>query len=419
MHPDDIARQFTLRPSTWERIRAGHELLLQELRPTRAQLHHGLELHYNSFVADAQGSVSTTHPGTLGGDRLAAEAAALEDEQERQDYARRSRTFETAFDPQWLEESRALYAITGVRLGLEDVAHPNENTFRAALEHVTRANFAVQCRDDLRQVGRQADLQAVRGGSQTGLLWHLAGAGCYAEAANPLYNLDLFYALGVRLFQLTYIQDNALCCSWFQERDTGLTDLGRQAVRRLNELGAMVDVAHCGSRSALEIVAASSQPVTFSHCSCRSVYDPGSNDDYLNRVMAQDYAQGIPPPHGHVSVSPSDEVLSAIEAKGGFIGLLTIGYVLARDGQETFANWFAHVEHLLELVGSEHFGVGTDRTYFPAGAPSALDWQNWPYLTVGLVCRGVSDDDIRKIIGGNWVRFVSGALDRQPWGPLL
>ena len=48
-----------------------------------------------------------------------------------------------------------------------------------------------------------------------------------------------------------------------------------------------------------------------------------------------------------------------------------------------------------------------------------MDWTNWPYWTVGLVCRGFADDEIRKLIGGNYVRYCRDVLPRQPWGPFI
>ena len=48
-----------------------------------------------------------------------------------------------------------------------------------------------------------------------------------------------------------------------------------------------------------------------------------------------------------------------------------------------------------------------------------MDWTNWPYWTVGLVCRGLSDEDIQKIIGGNYMRHLRQVLDKQPWGEFI
>jgi hypothetical protein len=102
--PLERARQSPLREKTRARILAGHQAILDELKPSRAQLERGLELHYHSPVADMQGNVSVTYQGGLVGDRLAAERGVQRF---------KARTFESAFDSQWIAESRALYALAG------------------------------------------------------------------------------------------------------------------------------------------------------------------------------------------------------------------------------------------------------------------------------------------------------------------
>ena len=428
--PLERASTYRMRQATLDRIQAGHQTILDELKPSRAQIDRGLELHYNSFVADVQGNVSPTSTMGLQGDRLAAEIQRARGELGEQGLApkevaervaethRKRRTFESAFDPQWIEESRALYAIAGVHLGLEDVAHPNENTFETALEHIARSHLVYDRRDDLIRVAGVEDIRRGCREDKPCSIFHLAGVGCYAEADDPLAALDFLYALGVRMFQLTYIQDNALCCSWLQGNDTGLTPLGAKAVRRMNELGAMVDLAHCGRRSAMDIIEASTEPVLISHTGCKAVYDDASNSGYLEAVLAQAYAQGVARPDKTGSRNADDEVLSAVAKRGGLAAFYTIGYVLG-TGPESFDTWYRHLEHAIEVGGIDHVAIGTDRTFFPTWKPSPLDWTNWPYLSVGLVCRGLSDEDIRKVIGGNYLRHVERVLDKRPWGPLM
>jgi len=428
--PLQRAAKFRLRPKMVQRIEASHRAILDELKPTRQQIEHGLELHYNSFVADVQGNVPVVTAGGISSDRMQAELVKVREQLQAQklepkelnrrlsDEHRRRRVFETAFDPQWIEESRALYAITGVQLGLEDMAHPGENTFEAALDHIIRANFVYEHRHDLIRVSNAQDIARGRREGKPCTVFHLAGVGGFAEAADPLRNLDFFYALGIRMCQFTYIQKNKLCCSWMQGDDTGLTALGRQVVRRMNELGIMADIAHCGLRSSLDIVAASAEPVLVSHTGCKSVYDDASNPEYLKQVFAQAYAQGIEPPKKTGSRNADDEILCAVAKRDGLVAIYTIPYVLGA-GAESFGTWFRHLEHAIKVAGMDHVGIGTDRTFFPSWKPGPLDWINWPYVTVGLVCRGLSDADIRKIIGGNYLRFTERVLSKQPWGPLM
>ena len=424
------ARDFHVRPATLARIRAGHQVILDELKPTKAQVERGLELHYNSFVADVQGSVQMSSTHGIVGDRLRADLEPYRKELSKenldpQEHRRRldaihfrRKTFESAFDEQWIEESRALYRIAGVHLGVSDVAGPEQNTFESALDRLARINFVYARRDDLMRVVGSEDIEKGLRSGKPGVMFHLAGVGCFAETEDPLRNLDLFYALGVRMSQMTYIQDNGLCCSYLQERDTGLTPLGKQVVRRMNELGVMVDLAHSGDRSSFDIMEASNAPVMLSHTGCRSVYDDSTNRGYLDKVFAQPYARGATPPRRPVSRNASDELIRAVAAQGGLIAVYSIDYMLG-TGPESFHTWHRHLERAIGLAGIDHVAIGTDRTFFPGWRPGPLDWTNWPYWAVGLVCKGHSDDEIRQIIGGNFLRYARRVLDKRPWGAFM
>jgi membrane dipeptidase len=332
---------------------------------------------------------------------------------------RKRRTFESAFDPQWIEESRALYDIAGVHVGLEDIAHPGEGTMAATLEHIARCHMVYGQRDDLIHVNELADVDRGIAENKPCSIWHAADAGAYGEVDDPLRSLDIIFGLGVRMFQLTYLQTNRLCSSWLQGDDgTGLTDDGRAVVKRLNELGGMVDIAHCGDQSAMDIVEASDEPVMISHTACRSIYDDTADPAYLNAVLEQPFGKAIPRPEKTGNRNASDEIIKAVAGRGGIIGFYVLGILLGQD-PAPFDLWFRHLEHAIDVAGVDHVGVGSDISFFPAWTPMPMDWANWPYWTVGLVCRGLSDDDIRKIIGGNYMRHLRQVLDKQPWGEFI
>lgn len=430
MGPLARAGDFKVRQETLDRIRAGHQVILDELKPTQAQIERGLELHYGSFVADVQGSVQMSSTHGITGDRLRQDLEPYRAELSKenltpQDAQRRlgaihfrRKTFESAFDAQWIAESQALYRIAGVDLGVCDVAGPEENTFASALDRVTRINFVHEQRDDIIRVAKPADInRGIRTGTPSEM-FHLAGVGCFAETSDPLRNLDLFYALGVRMSQMTYIQANGLCSSYLQERDTGLTPLGTQVVRRMNELGVMVDLAHSGERSSHDMIAASTEPVLLSHTGCRAVYDDSTNRGYLEKVFQQPYARGATMPTRPVSRNADDAMLKAVAAQGGLIAMYSIDYVLG-TGPESFHTWYRHLEHAISVAGIDRVAIGTDRTFFPTWPPGALDWTNWPYWTVGLVCKGHTDEEIQKIIGANFLRCARQVLDKHPWGTFM
>ena len=71
------------------------------------------------------------------------------------------------------------------------------------------------------------------------------------------------------------------------------------------------------------------------------------------------------------------------------------------------------------MAGIDHVGIPSDVTFMPDEPPRPMAWSNWPYFTVGLVCRGLGDAEIRKIIGGNFLRLARQVLDKRPWGPFI
>ena len=417
------------------RIEAGREVILRELQPSQQQLERGLQLHRESFVADTQGGVPVSTPVGWSMERLSPEIDRLRADLRRRGLPdhevdhrvtvewKRRKTFESAFDDSWHGALAELSQIAGVNLGSEDVAHPNENDFDAALVHIVRNLFIYERTGNPIRITGGEELERCVAEGTPGIVQHMAGVGAFAEAEDPIRNLDLFYALGVRMMQLTYIQRNRLCCSWMQQHDQGLTDLGRQAVERMNQLGIMVDIAHCGERSALEIIAASDAPVLLSHTGCRAIYDDASNDHYLSRVLAQPYARGVrylyPTKTG--SRNAGDAVLKGVAGSGGVVSILVLATLLEPPDRPTgsFAAFARHLEHAVEVAGVDHVAIGSDTTFFPDWPPASMDWTNWPYWTVGLVCRGFADDEIRKLIGGNYVRYCRDVLPRQPWGPFI
>ena len=413
-----------------DRIAAGRRAILDELGPSKAQIEHGLELHADAFVADVQGGVPVTLPVGIAMDRLQVDVDRLCRESTElgltpdraNDWVktqwRRLKTFESAFDPQWRELVRELYAIAGVNLASEDMSGPDENSLDAALEHIVRSNFVYEQTDEVVRVGRVSDIDRAHAAGKPAVLYHMAGVGGFAEAEEPIPRLDLFFGLGVRMMHLTYNRRNQLCSSWMQgDDDGGLTGVGWQAVQRMNALGVLVDIAHCGDRSALEVIEASDDPVLLSHTACRAVYDDVSNSTYVDAVMRQPYADGVARPTSPGSRNAGDDILRALGAHGGVAAFYTINYVIGQgDHADTFDCYAQHLEHAVDTAGVDHVAIGTDRTYFPQWPPTSMDWTNWPYWTVGLVCRGWSDDQIRRVIGANFLRVAQRVLDKQPWG---
>ncbi len=406
--PEDY-RQISLRPEIRKVVEASRQVILDELKPNRSQLERGLELHYSSYVTDVCGCLYVADPSWIWkGDRLAADLKSYRGKLEQEGLApeeidqrvvlrwRDMKAFESAFDPQWRDDFRNLYRLSGLDLAVEDVGHFPEPSFQAGLQHVARAGFVYdKIKADALRVSGVDDLETARQKEQVAVLLHLHGGNWFAMTPDPLETLDLFFALGVRASQLTYHEKNSLVSSddFAGEKDEGLSWLGKRVVHRMNELGMIINLGHCGHRSGLEVIEASRDPVLNAHTGCRAVHDYYKNED--------------------------DDYLRTLASKGGVAGIY---YDLRPDHPDTkfsFNAWFPHLEHAIKVAGIDHVGIPSDYTFWPDAKPRAMDWTNWPYFTVGLVCRGLSDVEIRKIIGGNFLRLAKQVLDKRPWGPFI
>jgi membrane dipeptidase len=204
-------------------------------------------------------------------------------------------------------------------------------------------------------------------------------------------DVDRFYRLGQRVSQLTYAH-NQLGGGSVDSRDPGLTKYGAEVVSRMNALGMAVDVSHCGDRTTLDAVAASRKPVLVTHSNCRALV-PGS------------------------ARCKTDEGIRKVTASGGVIGLTMIRYFVSSGGPATVENVLDHIDHVANLAGVEHVGIGSDVDL------AGRDWHRHPSrkndldgidyerkifdLTEGLVRRNYSDPDIQLILGGNFQRALT------------
>ncbi|MXZ60592.1 MAG: hypothetical protein F4228_07165 [Acidobacteria bacterium] len=214
-----------------------------------------------------------------------------------------------------------------------------------------------------------------------------------------LANLSRWYAEGLRVLQLRYGDkeghepEERLAYGSYEGDDRGLTQLGRRAIAEMNRLGMIVDVSHLSRQSTLEAAALSEKPVLATHANAEALTPQDRTKD--------------------------DEELRAIAATGGVIGVTPIGWMLDRDGdgKAGMEDMVAHVEYIAGLVGIDHVGLSTDaaldgwdpdsRHYADAGL-AAFD--RWVRVTAELRARGWSDEDLAKLLGGNFLRVIREVL---------
>jgi membrane dipeptidase len=223
--------------------------------------------------------------------------------------------------------------------------------------------------------------------------------------------LDRFHEMGFRVMQLTYNSQNRIGFGCTEEVDLGLTDFGRSVVDRLNQLGVMVDVSHCGDQTSMDAVLHSKKPVVCTHTFAKTLYehDRGKNDDLLRAVAERD----------------------------GYIGILAVPGFLTPEANTKVTDFLDHLDYVVKLVGLERVGLGTD--FFGFSVPERLavkidslmgtlgfrpehrasfakrvegfeDYTSFPNLIAGLRERGYDDDAVRKLAGENFLRVFRAVV---------
>ena len=193
----------------------------------------------------------------------------------------------------------------------------------------------------------------------------------------------------------------------------------------MNELGMVVDVSHVSDQAVLDVVAASSAPVIASHSCCRTLCDHARNltDELLVAVAGSGGVIGINFYAGFLDQAYLDalnqrqplDVFALLNSPPDIPTEELDGvarerlYTLARDDlpRPPFDVILDHIDHAVAVVGIEHVGIGTDLDVPHLGTPVGFDdVSHFPRITEGLVGRGYAEEDIRKILGENWLRVL-------------
>jgi membrane dipeptidase len=241
-----------------------------------------------------------------------------------------------------------------------------------------------------------------------------------------------YYDRGVRYITLCHGGDNDICDSSTDRRnpeDNGLSDFGRDVVAECNRLGIMVDMSHASDKTFFDVLDASKAPIIASHSSVRALCDhPRNLSDEMIKALASNggviqicfvssFVKEIPP-------NPEREkAFQALREKYGPRKEIKDEAVLAEMREEymkiyqkypsqraTVEDLIDHVDYVVKLVGVDHVGFGTD---FDGGGEieGCLDVSELPNITMELVRRGYSEEDIQKIWGGNLMRVFGKVIE--------
>jgi membrane dipeptidase len=247
---------------------------------------------------------------------------------------------------------------------------------------------------------------------------------------NDLRMVRVLGALGVRYLTLSHFyNDEWADSSTDKPVHNGLTDFGKDVVRELNRQGILVDISHVSDKTFADALAVSRAPVIASHSSVRAISDHVRNmsDEMIKALAAKG---GVI--HINYEKSFLDQAYKTAydSVSGGVVASLDAIIKTCGDDTECVARGMAagerrltesgaiprvsweriveHIDHVVKLVGADHVGLGSD--FDGASMPDGMeDCSKLPKITEALLRRGYSEDDIRKILGGNTLRVLAGA----------
>jgi membrane dipeptidase len=409
-----LAAAAQLRSQTNDRIERDRQAALDALKPSRRDLEYGLGLHRESLVFDAYGFAPRA---AVDGDAVRELMEAGASDLELQDQHEEMRMTRAATVEAEREEFIRAWNAAGVTCIFQNCGEESS----APLMLIKRLARFTYLTDHLQGVLRRTvtpdDVERA----------HADGVGClyftgngvpltqqWVSVEDELRYVRIFFQLGIRMMHVTYNRRNRLGDGCAETANAGLSDFGRAVVAEMNKVGVIVDVAHSGWQTSLEAARQSQKPMVASHTTCGGIYS-------------------------HIRSKP-DEVMRAIVDTGGYAGICCISRFLRRTGD--IQALLDHIEYAVQKFGPESVAIGTDvaygsrfaevenrkipprsrpRTRFAALWPEdnfpttpamtqSLAWTNWPLFTVGMVQRGLTDDEIRMILGGNVLRVARSAL---------
>ena len=316
-------------------------------------------------------------------------------------YEKRGRA--NVLDADYLSELEAGdTGVLGVAIYIEDRYLP-EMALRVALDQVARIHAESDASGHFTICKNYEQICRAREAGEIALLLTMEGV---EPIGADLDLLRIFYELGIRAIGLTHARRNAagnggIFAPSGSPRD-GLTGFGREVVRECEALGVIVDLAHINPAGFEEILTLTTRPAIVSHTNARRYYD--------------------------IERNISDEQIKMIGERRGVIGVNAV-LVSPRAEEATLDRYVDHIEHIADLIGIAGVGIGFDFLEFlyrqwpeearrelaakftkPHFIPDLTNHSHARNVTRKMIERGFSDEEIEKILRGNWLRIFEKLL---------
>ena len=287
-----------------------------------------------------------------------------------------------------------------------------ETAFENAVRKIANAQAMIAAmNDDMLLVRSANDIERAHQEGRRGIIVDFQNTLAFGD---QFERVDLFQGLGLRMVQLTYNLQNLVGDGCTETYQGGLTYFGRELVSRLNRAGIIVDVSHCSEQVGWDAIDVSEAPVIVSHSSSDTVarHDRGKSDEFARAIAEQ----------------------------GGYFGVVAIPGFIRETPGASIDDIVRQVEHLVNVCGIDHVGLGTDKAGpgprtssmvefpddMPAGLPGDFNWSgfrieehrqtaeftidgfnsfsDWPNITEGLAAAGFNEVELRKLLGLNYLR---------------
>lgn len=290
----------------------------------------------------------------------------------------------------------------GMNLVVSSVYVENSNLANAwdnAMNQITALKEEIRGCREIMLVKSRDDLDFVLQEDGIGILLYMEGLDCIGE---DIDKLEVLYDLGVRGASLTWSRANALavgCCkaSEYRQIPGGLTDAGIRAVKKLEEMSMFLDVSHLNDDGFEQVCRLAERPFLATHSGSRKIYD-----NYRNLT---------------------DEQIEALVSAGGIMGMNGCKYIAGSLTGNHLEMLCRHIEYEVEKAGAEHVGYGFDLCDSYDCARAALRGECYtdrddcllnhgqiPLVGAALLQRGMRAEDVKRIIGENFVNYFRQIL---------